>query len=147
MQATASSSSSISNNNYLHDKHYSRLKRISYFVKDTKANSNLCYSTNHQTICCSQHFCLSHERDNCTYKLLQTGTICDNEVDSLLKESIRMKQLSHPNVMNLVGVCLDAGSAPYLILPYMANGDLLSLLKKNRSSLLLTTDNGEDEVK
>ena len=49
-----------------------------------------------------------------------------------------MKSFQHPNVMNLLGVCLDAGPAPYLILPYMANGNLLSYLKNNRESFTLT---------
>ena len=49
-----------------------------------------------------------------------------------------MKSFEHPNVMNLMGVCLDAGPAPYLILPYMENGNLLSYLKNNRESLVLT---------
>jgi hypothetical protein len=31
-----------------------------------------------------------------------------------------MKHLSHLNVMGLIGVCIDAGPAPLVILPYMA---------------------------
>ena len=30
-----------------------------------------------------------------------------------------MKQLNHFNVMTLEGVCLDAGPAPFIVLPYM----------------------------
>ena len=30
-----------------------------------------------------------------------------------------MNKLNHPNVMHLIGVCLDSGSAPYIVLPYM----------------------------
>ena len=62
------------------------------------------------------------------------GTFSDEEVD----ESLQMKSFQHPNVMNLLGVCLDAGPAPYLILPYMANGNLHSYLKNNRESFILT---------
>ena len=40
--------------------------------------------------------------------------------------------------MELKGVCLDGGPVPYLVLPYMANGSLLSYLKKQRSSLVVT---------
>ena len=49
-----------------------------------------------------------------------------------------MKELCHPNVMNLLGVCLDAGPTPYIVLPFMENGDLLSYIKKHRESLLVT---------
>ena len=31
-----------------------------------------------------------------------------------------MKQLNHFNVTTLEGVCLDAGPAPFIVLPYMA---------------------------
>ena len=66
------------------------------------------------------------------------GTFSDEEVTELIEECLQMKSFDHPNVMNLLGVCLDAGPAPYLILPYMENGNLLSYLKNNRESLVLT---------
>ena len=31
-----------------------------------------------------------------------------------------MKKLNHPNVMQLVGICLEADSAPYIVLPFMS---------------------------
>ena len=72
------------------------------------------------------------------YVTLCIGIFSDEEVDELMEESLQMKLFQHPNVMNLLGVCLDAGPAPYLILPYMANGNLLSYLKNNRDSFILT---------
>ena len=57
-----------------------------------------------------------------------------------------MKQFQHPNVMGLVGVCLDAGPAPYIVLPFMANGNLLSYLKHRRSTLLIAKEAEEEEV-
>ena len=57
-----------------------------------------------------------------------------------------MKELHHSHVMNLIGVCLDAGPTPYIVLPFMANGDLLSYLKKHREKLLVTTEVEDDEV-
>ena len=57
-----------------------------------------------------------------------------------------MKRFQHPHVMGLVGVCLDAGPAPYIIMPYMANGSLQSYLKKERKSLVLGEDADEDTV-
>ena len=47
----------------------------------------------------------------------------------------------------LVGVCLDAGSAPYIIMPYMANGSLLKYLKKERMSIVIHEDIDEDDVR
>ena len=63
-----------------------------------------------------------------------------------MKESLQMKDFQHRNVMGLLGVCLDAGPAPYLVLPYMANGDLLSYLKANREQLVLSAEAKENEV-
>lgn len=57
-----------------------------------------------------------------------------------------MKEIQHPHVMNLIGVCVDAGPAPYIVLPYMGNGDLLSYLKKHRKALLVTKEIEDDEV-
>ena len=57
-----------------------------------------------------------------------------------------MKELCHPNVMNLLGVCLDAGPTPYIVLPFMENGDLLSYIKKRRESLLVTECDDIDKV-
>ena len=63
-----------------------------------------------------------------------------------MKESLQMKDFQHCNVMGLLGVCLDAGPAPYLVLPYMANGDLLSYLKAHREALVLSAGAKENEV-
>ena len=48
-----------------------------------------------------------------------------------------MHTLNHPNVLTLSGVCLDGGTAPYIIMPFMANGSLLGYLKSNRSTLVV----------
>ena len=57
-----------------------------------------------------------------------------------------MKNFQHRHVMGLLGVCLDAGPAPYLVLPYMANGNLLSYLKTHRDTLILPIGVKEDKV-
>ena len=51
-----------------------------------------------------------------------------------------MKDFDHPNVLPLIGVCLDGGPAPYIIMPFMTNGSLLSHLKENRDSLVMQPD-------
>jgi len=64
-----------------------------------------------------------------------------------MEESVKMKQFNHPNVMSLIGVCTDAGPAPYIIMPFMANGSLLSYLRKERPNLLLNETADEDLVR
>ena len=73
------------------------------------------------------------------------GFVQKELVTDLLKECVKMHKLRHPNVLKLTGVCLDGGPAPYIIMPYMANGSLLSYLKENRDAL--TVDSNVEEVK
>ena len=64
-----------------------------------------------------------------------------------MEESIKVSKFSHPNVMKLIGVCLDKGPAPYIVMPYMAYGSLLSYLKKNRAELTLASDDDTELVR
>ena len=57
-----------------------------------------------------------------------------------------MKKFNHPNVMGLIGVSIDVGERPFIVMPFMANGSLLTYLKKNRSQFTVTEDAGEDIV-
>ena len=61
-------------------------------------------------------------------------------IEDLMKESELMIQFDHLHVMNLIGVCIDLGETPYIIMPYMANGSLLAYLKKERPHLTTTED-------
>ena len=61
-------------------------------------------------------------------------------IKDLLKECAKMYKFEHPNVLKLSGVCLDGGPAPYIVMPFMANGSLLSYLKEERDSLVFNTD-------
>jgi serine/threonine protein kinase len=65
------------------------------------------------------------------------GFVSEGAVEELLKECVKMRKFDHPNVLTLTGVCLDGGPAPYIIMPFMENGSLLSYLKKERDSLVL----------
>jgi len=65
----------------------------------------------------------------------------------MMDESLKMKRFNHPNVINLIGVCTDAGPAPYIIMPFMANGSLLSYLRQHRSELMLPDTADEDVVR
>ena len=77
---------------------------------------------------------------------MYVGDFSQQEVEKFVEESLKMSRFKHPHVMGLIGVCLDAGSAPYIVMPYMANGCLLDYLKKERSNLVLTNDKN-DEVR
>ena len=57
-----------------------------------------------------------------------------------------MSRFKHSHVMGLIGVCLDSGPAPYIVMPYMANGSLLQYLKKERDHLVLPDNADDDEV-
>ena len=75
-----------------------------------------------------------------------TGQFEQSDVDSLLEESIKMFRFNHPNVLGLLGVCLDAGTSPYIILPYMENGSLLNWLKRERKRIVMEETSADDEV-
>ena len=51
-----------------------------------------------------------------------------------------MKDLNHPNILRLIGICVDGGPAPFIITPFMENGSLLSYLRKNRTTFLPPTE-------
>ena len=57
---------------------------------------------------------------NDNFLFLFVGTYSQDDINDLLVESLKMKQLNQFNVMRLEGVCLDAGPAPFIVLPYMA---------------------------
>ena len=57
-----------------------------------------------------------------------------------------MSRFKHAHVMGLIGVCPDEDSAPFIIMPYMANGSLLKYLKNERDNIVLSEENDTDEV-
>jgi serine/threonine protein kinase len=78
--------------------------------------------------------------------LTNTGIVTTADVQSMVSEVSQMQDLSHPNVMSLVGVCVDLSQGPSIIMPYMANGSLLDYLKKERKSLQLDFDTELEEI-
>ena len=80
----------------------------------------------------------------CMHAYNYVGDFSEEEVHAFLTESIQMKEFSHPHVMGLLGVSLDFGSSPYLVLPFMAGGSLLTHLKKKRSELVIKQDSEAD---
>ena len=67
-----------------------------------------------------------------------------DETEAFVKEGLRMKDLNHPNVMKLKGICLSNFThssethtnevSPLVVLPFMPNGDLRNHLFLCRSS-------------
>ena len=74
------------------------------------------------------------------------GLFHASDIDGLILEISKMKDFQHPNVMTLIGVCLDAGPGVSIVMPFMANGSLLDYLKKERARLYLTEIDENDEV-
>ena len=60
-----------------------------------------------------------------------------SDVDDIVDECAKMTQFNHPNVLSLMGVCVDLGPAPYIIMPFMAKGSLRNCLIKERHNLTL----------
>jgi len=54
----------------------------------------------------------------------------------LVAETATMKGFRHPNVLPLLGVCVDCDDDDVLkiIMPFMAHGDLKTFLKESRVS-------------
>ena len=57
-----------------------------------------------------------------------------------------MRSFSHSNVMGLLGICLNAGPAPYIVLPFMSGGSLLAHLKTNREEFVIKSDEYKEQV-
>uniref|UniRef100_A0A4W5KM87 receptor protein-tyrosine kinase n=1 Tax=Hucho hucho TaxID=62062 RepID=A0A4W5KM87_9TELE len=79
-------------------------------------------------------------------KTMKLDNFSQREIEEFLNEAACMKDFDHPNVIRLLGVCLEAGSChfpkPMVILPFMRYGDLHSFLLRSRlgdSPLFLPT--------
>ena len=65
----------------------------------------------------------------------------------MVKESLKMVKFNHQNVMKLIGVCIEKGPSPYIVMPYMAYGSLLSYLKKHRAELTIANNDNTELVR
>ena len=74
------------------------------------------------------------------------GSFTHERTKTLIKECTLIHELDHPNIISLVGICLDAGPSPYIILPFMENGSLLSYVKNNKTILRTDTNTNEEMV-
>ncbi|XP_029962341.1 tyrosine-protein kinase Mer [Salarias fasciatus] len=69
-------------------------------------------------------------------KTMKLDSFSQKEIEEFLNEAACMKDFNHPNVIRLLGVCLEVGSGsfpkPMVILPFMKYGDLHSFLIRSR---------------
>ncbi|KAL5479785.1 hypothetical protein EMCRGX_G023363 [Ephydatia muelleri] len=57
----------------------------------------------------------------------------ENELKSFFEESTRMKSFKHPNIVELLGMCLDSpDGVPLMVLPFLVHGNLKSYLQQSR---------------
>ena len=64
----------------------------------------------------------------------------------MVSEVRLLQELSHPNVMSLIGVCIDSTQGPSIVMPYMANGSVLDYLKRERQTLQLNLDSELEKI-
>ena len=58
------------------------------------------------------------------------------ELEAFFEETFLMKNFCNPNIVGLLGVCLDSEDGfPYIIMSFMSNGNLKEFLKQNRFHL------------
>ncbi|XP_065910248.1 tyrosine-protein kinase Mer-like isoform X3 [Dysidea avara] len=66
-------------------------------------------------------------------KTLKGDYTSAKSLKTFLHESAIMKNFKHPNVLSVFGVCLETSDGvPFIVLPYMPNGDLRNYLKSRR---------------
>ena len=68
---------------------------------------------------------------------ITVGLFSPNDVHNMMEEVLKMRKFNHPNVMSLIGVCLNSGAGVAFVMPYMDNGSLLGYLRKDREALIL----------
>ena len=71
-----------------------------------------------------------------------------NDVNNMVKESLKISKFNHSNIMKLIGVCIDTLDVPYIVMPYIHVlwyiGSMLSYLKKHRVELTITNDDNQE---
>ena len=76
----------------------------------------------------------------CSYALIKflcvfAALFSSGDMERLAREVATMLSFEHPNVMSLVGVCIEE-EIPLLIMPFMSNGCVLEFVKHHKEELL-----------
>ena len=74
------------------------------------------------------------------------GMYSDNDIEELMGEALKMTFFDHCNVLSLSGICIDGGPSPYIVMPLMSKGSLLSLLKTEMYNLILAEDFEDEDI-
>jgi serine/threonine protein kinase len=69
--------------------------------------------------------------------LFSASSYSEDGIKSFIDEGLIMRDLSHPNVLKLRGICFDENDLPMILLPFMAKGDLLSYIRDANNCLSL----------
>ena len=77
---------------------------------------------------------------------MMIGTYSDRDIEGIKEEAFKMSYFNHRNVLSLIGVCIDGGPAPYIVMPFISKGSLLSFLRKQRADLTVAENTDEDTV-
>ena len=74
------------------------------------------------------------------------GIFSSSDLKHLAEESQIMARFDHPNVMKLIGVAISqAHQTLFVVMPFMAQGSLLSYLKKYRANLTVDDEETPDQ--
>ena len=70
-----------------------------------------------------------------------------SDLKHLVEESQIMSKFDHPNVMKLLGVTISQSKTLLIVMPFMAQGSLLSYLRKYRADLTVENEEIMDLVR
>lgn len=62
-----------------------------------------------------------------------------DDIKKYLENCLKISGAVHPNVLKIVGISFSSLSTVSIVLPYMEENDLLTYLKKLRSSVISST--------
>ncbi len=69
----------------------------------------------------------------------------NDEEQDILNECKFMKDCDHPNVLTILGICVDAGPTPYVVMPFMSRGCLRSYLKEHGVDLMISSNEPDED--
>ena len=76
------------------------------------------------------------------------GKYSSRDLQKLLEESQIMAKFDHPHVMKLLGIAISqVYQTLYIVMPYMAQGSLLSYLRRHRADLTVENEEMRELVK
>ena len=78
---------------------------------------------------------------------LRTGFFGITDIQKMMEEIVIMQQFNHNNVLRLLGVVVVGLSGPSIVMPFMANGNLSSYLRKNQETVILPNTADTDTVR